>query len=114
MESNHFVRDLGMDPVGGHKLPDDIGWVHQVVVKPKDTGLCYVEFLSELTSPQQIAAANNLEALRFDLSIRPSGSNKTEVVQRFKIDVAEIIKNSRGNDYCVYKSFMSCWFFWRQ
>ncbi len=105
MNSNHFMKDIGED--GRHVYPTPQSWVHQILVKPKDTSLHYVEFVTQdmgdEVSEKVKRSLENMRGVTFTLEITSCLQEKcTTDKLKFTVNGDEIKANKYGWRYTTY------------
>lgn len=109
LNSNRFMMDVGRE--GKHELPSAISWIHQIIVKPKDSELKYVEFVSGMLSKSEklmlksiLLQSTGVEGLFFEIRIQGKDGRAYVKKSSFSIFSKDVANNDFGNSYSIYKA----------
>ena len=98
---NHFVSNLGSNPHGDHIVPEVVDWIHQFIVPPKDSKICYIEFLLHEDDVDKII---DLPKLIIHIQLKINEKIKYRTYQKFEKSIDEDFLHSLATGYVVYEA----------
>ena len=100
LKANQYVADMGLGEDGGHRHPKPINWIHNFIVKPRDSVQQYVSFFGRVDAGEVALKAGKL--IRFNLELKTTANAEFNNYQAFTASADELIENYRASDYTVY------------
>ncbi|PEN08734.1 hypothetical protein CRI93_02965 [Longimonas halophila] len=97
---NRFVENMGMGEDGSHEHPTPVNWIHQIVLREKESELRFVEFFGEVNPDLMIFDRGT--TISFNLEVKTARSGSFQSYGRFTASMNDIIDNSGGSEYTVY------------
>lgn len=100
LKPNKFVSDLGVGEKGNHERPRPTNWIHQIVLRPRESEVKFVEFYGRDDSGTiELEEGGTISG---HVDIKTAGKSSFSEYQSFEISADDIIENKGGSSYTVY------------